>query len=109
MNNMDFILSQLAEILVPLGIVVVLPVLIVWLDMRKKANDTNKRTEIVLAAIEKNSDRRGGFLQEDESAAENTEGKTDATFSLGNGICCIGSFSDRFCADTDSLGRSCNQ
>ena len=56
MNNMDFILSQLAEILVPLGIVVVLPVLIVWLDMRKKANDTNKRTEIVLAAIEKNSD-----------------------------------------------------
>lgn len=56
MNNMDFILSQLAEILVPLGIVVVLPVLIVWLDMRKKANDTNKRTEIVLAAIEKNSE-----------------------------------------------------
>jgi len=31
-----------------------LPILIVWLDNRKKINDTNQRTQIVLAALEKN-------------------------------------------------------
>ncbi len=43
-------------ILVPLGICVVLPVLIVWLAMRAKINKDNSNKEIVLAAIEKNSD-----------------------------------------------------
>lgn len=33
-----------------------LPVLIVWLDNRKKTNETNQRTQIVLAAIEKNKE-----------------------------------------------------
>ena len=33
-----------------------LPVLIVWLDNRKKTNETNQRTQIVLAAIEKNAE-----------------------------------------------------
>ena len=31
-----------------------LPILIVWLDNRKKINETNQRTQIVLAALEKN-------------------------------------------------------
>ena len=35
---------------------VVLPVLIVWLNNRKKINETNQRTQIVLAAIEKNQE-----------------------------------------------------
>ena len=33
-----------------------LPILIVWLDNRKKINETNQRTQIVLAAIEKNKE-----------------------------------------------------
>ncbi len=40
--------------LVPIGVCVVLPVLIVWLVQRGKAHATNKRTEIVLAAINAN-------------------------------------------------------
>ena len=35
---------------------VALPVLIVWLNNRKKINETNQRTQIVLAAIEKNAE-----------------------------------------------------
>lgn len=31
-----------------------LPILIVWLVMRAKVNETNKRTEIILSAIDKN-------------------------------------------------------
>ena len=31
-----------------------LPILIVWLDNRKKINETNQRTQIVLSALEKN-------------------------------------------------------
>ena len=35
---------------------VALPILIVWLNNRKKINETNQRTQIVLAAIEKNAE-----------------------------------------------------
>jgi len=34
----------------------VLPIVIVWLAIRKEMNETNTRTQIVLAAIEKNPD-----------------------------------------------------
>lgn len=33
-----------------------MPIMIVWLVMRHRANETNKRTQIAMAAIEKNSD-----------------------------------------------------
>ena len=36
--------------------VVALPIFIVWLNNRKKINETNQRTQIVLAAIEKNKE-----------------------------------------------------
>jgi len=36
--------------------IVALPVLIVWLNNRKKINEANQRTQIVLAAIEKNAE-----------------------------------------------------
>ena len=36
--------------------IVVLPVLIVWLNNRKKINEVNQRTQIVLSAIEKNKE-----------------------------------------------------
>ena len=40
------------EMLVPLGICVVMPVLIIWLNSRVRLNETNKRTEILLKALE---------------------------------------------------------
>lgn len=40
------------DILLPLGVCVVLPVMIVWLVMRTRQNETNKKTEIMLKAIE---------------------------------------------------------
>ena len=40
------------NILVPICICVVLPVLIVWLVMRAKKNETDKKAEIMLKAIE---------------------------------------------------------
>ena len=40
------------EILIPIGICVVLPVMIVWLINRTHQNETNRKTEIMLKAIE---------------------------------------------------------
>ena len=42
----------MSDILIPIGICVVLPVMIVWLVMRNRQNETNKKTEIMLKAIE---------------------------------------------------------
>ena len=49
-------LGTLTAIIVPLGIVVVLPIAIAYIAYKKKQHETNKRSEIVMAAIEKNSD-----------------------------------------------------
>ena len=43
---------QLIEILVPLGVCVALPVLIVWLVTRVRKNETDRKAEIMLKAIE---------------------------------------------------------
>ena len=56
MNSLELILDFAEEILIPIGICVVMPIIIVWLNMRRKTNETNKRTEVLLAAIEKNPD-----------------------------------------------------
>ncbi len=40
------------EFLVPIGVCVVLPVLIVWLVMRTRQNEANRKAEIMLKAIE---------------------------------------------------------
>ena len=50
------VLNELVEILVPISICVVLPVLIVWIVSRNKRNRDNKNAEIILKAIENNSD-----------------------------------------------------
>jgi uncharacterized membrane protein len=47
---------KFGETLVLLGIFVVLPTIIVWLVSRYKKHETDKRAEIALAAIEKDSD-----------------------------------------------------
>lgn len=40
------------DILIPIGICIVLPVTIVWLIMRTSQNETNRKAEIMLKAIE---------------------------------------------------------
>ena len=47
---------KFGETLVLLGIFVVLPTIIVWLVLRYKKHETDKRAEMALAAIEKDSD-----------------------------------------------------
>ena len=54
--NTYYVLRDISDSLVPLVICGVMPVLIVWLCLKKKKNDTDKRTEIVLAAMEKNNE-----------------------------------------------------
>ena len=47
---------DLVPILVPIACGCVLPIMIVWLDVRKKMAESQNRTQIILAAIEKNPD-----------------------------------------------------
>lgn len=62
-------LEDLVQIVVPLGLCVALPCIIVWLVLRKKINDTNQRTQVLLAAIEKQGDIDvEEFLKKMESA-----------------------------------------
>ena len=49
-------MHDLVSILVPLACGCVLPIMIVWFMIRESMNKTNQRTQIVLAAIEKNPD-----------------------------------------------------
>ena len=50
----------LMEALVPIAVCLVLPVMIVWLVMRTRQNETNRKAEIMLKAIESGAD--GDFL-----------------------------------------------
>ena len=56
MDSLELILDFAEETIIPIGICVILPIIIVWLIMRRKTNETNRRTEVLLAAIEKNPD-----------------------------------------------------
>ena len=47
-------MEELVDILVPLGICVVLPVMIVWLTTRGKINSDKLRAQIILEAIRNN-------------------------------------------------------
>ena len=47
-------MDQLVDILIPIACGCILPIVIIFLSVRQKMNETNKRTQIVLAAIEKN-------------------------------------------------------
>jgi len=47
--------EQLSEILTPIAICVVLPVLVVWLTSRRSINNDNRRAEVLLKAIEANN------------------------------------------------------
>ncbi len=49
-------MSDFIDILPTLACGCVLPIVVVWLTIRDEMNKTNQRTQIVLAAIEKNPD-----------------------------------------------------
>ena len=49
-------MSDFIDILPALACGCVLPIVVVWLAIRNEMNKTNQRTQIVLAAIEKNPD-----------------------------------------------------
>ena len=48
--------SDIIYSLVPIFCGCILPIVIIWLGVREKMNETNARTQIVTAAIEKNPD-----------------------------------------------------
>lgn len=50
------LLGSLISDLIPVGLVVVFPILYVWLTQRNKQHETDKRSEIAMAIIEKNPD-----------------------------------------------------
>ena len=50
------LLGSLIIDLIPMGLVVVFPILYVWLTQRNKQHETDKRSEIAMAIIEKNPD-----------------------------------------------------
>lgn len=54
MNDIYWLVENIMEYLVTLGICVVLPITIIWQIMRKKRHEADKRTEIAMAVIEKN-------------------------------------------------------
>lgn len=56
MQDLYLIFNSLFNNLVPIAIFGAMPVLIIWLIVRHKKEETENRTKIVLAAIEKNPD-----------------------------------------------------
>lgn len=69
--NIKKIMYWLSNLLTPIGICVVLPVMVVWLVMRVKQNETNRKTEIMLKAIES-----GASIDVDFFKAQQMEAKT---------------------------------
>ena len=56
MNNTYLILDELISMLPVILCGCVLPITFIWMETRRKMNETNTRTQIVTAALEKNPD-----------------------------------------------------
>lgn len=65
---MNVFLNEIGHALIPLGICVALPVLIVWLVTRNKTNADNRRAEVLIKAIENNCDTNMEALSESMAA-----------------------------------------
>ena len=88
---------ELVGTLVPLGICVVLPVLIVWLVTRTRQNETNKMTEIMLKAIESGATIDANFFKDAHKKQKSTKERLlnrlvwgCATSILGVGLAVLG-------------------
>ena len=56
MDSTCFLIQEFGDIIKPICIFVVLPIVLLLLYLRNKRYESEKRTEIVMAAIEKNGD-----------------------------------------------------
>ena len=74
---------ELVGLLVPLGVCVVLPVMIVWLVTRTRQNETNKKTEIMLKAIESGATIDADFFKDTQKKAEKHKGAPSESSYLG--------------------------
>ena len=90
-------MGELVGILVPLGICVALPVLIVWLVTRTRQNETNKKTEIMLKAIESGATIDADFFKDAHKKQKSTKERLlnrliwgCATSILGVGLAVLG-------------------
>ena len=52
----SYLLQDFGDIIKPIFILVVLPITILWLNLRYRKDENEKRTKIVMAAIEKNGE-----------------------------------------------------
>lgn len=53
-NKMNW--NNLIDDLIPIGICVILPIFVVWLNLKAKNNETNRKAEVMLKAIEAGKD-----------------------------------------------------
>ena len=53
---MDYIMEILMVVIIVIGCCVVLPLMIVWLTNKRKSHEIDKKTEILMALLEKNPD-----------------------------------------------------
>ena len=56
METSYFLIQEFGNIIKPIFILVVLPITILWLYLRNRKDENEKRTKIVMAAIEKNGE-----------------------------------------------------
>ena len=61
------------EIIVPIGICVVLPVMLVWLVTRVRRNEIDKKTEVMLKAIESGATIDSDFFKEAPKKRKSTK------------------------------------
>lgn len=47
--------QEILSLLIPIGVCVVLPIMLVWIYFRSVNNSTNRRTEVLIKAIENNA------------------------------------------------------
>ena len=84
-------------LLVAFGISVVMPVMIVWLVSRTRQNETNKKTEIMLKAIESGATIDADFFKDTQKKQRSTKERLlnrliwgCATSILGVGLAVLG-------------------
>ena len=76
------------KILVPIAVSVVLPVMIVWLINRTRQNETNRKTEIMLKAIESGATIDADFFKTQQDQKTPTTIKERLLKRLSGGCIC---------------------
>lgn len=69
------VLDNLIEVLVPIAIVVVMPVLVVWLVMRARQQEVDKKTEVLLKAVEEGVQIDPAFFRNADQKSKSVKGR----------------------------------